>query len=116
MRTVNRFAVIVRPGEPYIEWAAQVFEEPHAKVRKELAEGEPSIYLLPESSAPDLSHPTVLRSHWQGIFKEELSDWCPDEATWPKHRSEALFRAWFQLTLATLVYDLGKEPLKTESY
>lgn len=111
MKTLNRFALIVRPAGPYIEWAAKAFGESEANIRRELGDIEPSVYLLPESDAADLDHPSLLKAHWRAIFKEELEGWCTDEKTWPKNRSEALFQAWFKLDLCTLVYDLGKKPL-----
>ena len=114
MKTINRFALIVRPAAPYIEWAAKAFGEPESKVRKELNTFEPSVYLLPESTAPDVNHPTVLKSHWRSIFKEELDGWCTDESLWPKQLSEPLFRAWFKLELCTIVYDSAKLPIKHE--
>src|SRR5664279_2092768 len=104
MKSINRFALIVRPGAPFIEWAAKVFNEPEAQVRREIQGGEPSIYLLPESTAPNADHPTLLKSCWRSIFKEELEGWCTNEDAWPQKRSEALFRAWFKFELCTIVY------------
>ena len=114
MKMLNRFILIVRPAGPYFEWAAKAFGEPESKVRKEMAENEPGVYLLPESDAPDINDPNLLKGHWRAIFKEELEGWCTNEETWPKHRTEALFRAWFKLELCTVVYDLGKKPLVLE--
>ena len=115
MKTLNRFALIVRPAGPFIEWAAKAFGEPIGNVQIELGEMEPNIYLLPESNAADLGHPTVLKAHWQAIFKEELEGWCTDKKTWPQSLSEDLFRAWFKLDFCTMVYDRGKEPLALDS-
>jgi len=114
MKMLNRFALIVRPGDPFIEWAAKVFGQSEASAREEIEGFESSVYLLPESNAADLSDPTVLKTHWRAIFKEELEGWCTDEETWPKHRTEPLFRAWFQLELCTVLHDLGKMPLILE--
>ena len=114
MRTLNRCALIVQPGEAFITWAAALSGESEAAVRTELLGSEPSVYLLPESDAADLADPQVLRGSWQGIFKAELYAWCTDQSTWPKHRTEAQFRAWFQLAYASLVYELGSEPLKLD--
>ena len=114
MKTLNRFALIVRPASPFIEWAAQASGEPETKIRKELAEMEPTIYLLPESKAANAEDRTLLRAHWRAIFKQELECWCTDESTWPKNLSETLFRAWFNLELVTVLYDHGKEPLRLE--
>jgi hypothetical protein len=114
MKMLNRFALIARPADPYVEWAAKVFGQSEASVREELAENEPSVYLLPESDAPDINDPDLLKGYWRSIFKEELESWCTDENTWPKHKTEALFRAWFKLQLCTVVNDLGKEALVAE--
>jgi hypothetical protein len=114
MKTLNRFALIVRPGPPFIEWAAGAFGESTVEVEWELAAMESSIYLLPESNAADAEDPGVLRAHWRAIFKAELEGWCTDQDTWPKNLSEAMFRAWFHLELVTLIHDRGKEPLRVE--
>jgi hypothetical protein len=52
---------IVRPGDPYIEWAAKAFGEPEASVKMELADVEPGVYLLPESAAAGVHDPKVLK-------------------------------------------------------
>lgn len=116
MKTINRFALIVRPDPPFFEWAAKAFDTPVAKMREELSGLEPSICLLPESSAPDVNHPTLLKSHWRAIFKEELEACCTDEDLWPRHRSEALFRAWFKLELATIVSDCSKIAIQHDNW
>lgn len=105
MKTLNRFALIVRPASPYIAWAAKVAGESEAEVRKTLEHMEAGIYLLPPSDAPDANHPNLLKAHWRAIFEEELGGWCTDEGTWPKDLSEALFRAWFKLELVTTIHD-----------
>jgi hypothetical protein len=115
MKSINRFALIVRPASPYIEWAAKAFGEPESKVRREINELEASIYLLNESSAPDADHPALLKGQWKTIFDEELESWCTEEDLWPKHRTEALFRAWFKLELCTLVFDCGSGSIEHET-
>lgn len=89
MKTLNRFAMIVRPANPFIEWAAKAIDEPLSKARHELEAMEPGVYLTPESDAVDLAGPNVLKGHWPTIFKEELDGWCTDETRWPEQRSEA---------------------------
>jgi len=114
MKTINRFALIVRPDSPFIEWAARAFNEPESKVRKELQGGEPSVYLLPESIAAHADDPTFLKSYWRLIFNEELEGWCTDESRWPKRITEQLFRAWFKIELCTIVYDVSKSKIEYE--
>ena len=114
LKTLNRFALIVRPDTPFIEWAAGAFGEPVSEVEEELAAIESRVYLLPESNAADAEDPGVLRAHWRAIFKAELEGWCTDKSTWPENLSEALFLDWFRVELVTLVHDLDKEPLRLE--
>jgi hypothetical protein len=48
MRTINRSAVVVRPKEPYIQWAMHVDETSHRledSIRKDM-----SVYLVPPDS------------------------------------------------------------------
>jgi hypothetical protein len=115
MKMLNRFGLIVRPGPPFIEWAAGAFGESTVEVDQELAAIEPGLYLLPESNAADAEDPAVLRAHWRAIFKAELEGWCTDQETWPRNPSEAMFREWFKLELVTMIHDRGKEPLKLEA-
>ena len=116
MKSINRFALIVRPAAPFIEWADRAFNEPESKTRREILGGEPSIYLLSESTAPDANHPALLKSCWRSIFKEELEGWCTIEERWPQKRTEALFRAWFTIELCTIVLDLGKSKIEHETF
>jgi hypothetical protein len=114
MKTINRFALIVRPADPFIEWAAEVFNEPITKVRKELEAMEPSVYLVPESDAADPEDSQLLKPCWRTIFTQELDGWCTNEASWPQKRSLALFKVWFRLELCTIVSDLDESKIEHE--
>ena len=48
MKMLNCFALIVRSGARYIEWAVKVFGKPLAEVRKETSNSEPTVCLLAE--------------------------------------------------------------------
>ena len=111
MRVVNRAAVIVRPKEPYIRWAASIDEEAPVQV-KEL-EGKVSIYLVPESRSGQ-GETAPLKSFFQEIFELELESWYTDEDAWPEVRDLRTFRKWFDIIGESLVVDLGSGDVEIE--
>jgi hypothetical protein len=112
MKMLNRFALVVRPSVPFIEWASGVGGEPMSKVIQDLGQ-EPTIYLIPESRACELTD-TVLKPHWRTIFTEALEGWSTDKKVWPKSISLPMFREWFRVDFVTILMDRGKDPLRLE--
>lgn len=108
---VNRVALIVRPRQPYVDWANGVDDE---GVRFDLAEHceRPEVLLLPEWAAEDL--PGALAKCWEAIFEQRLEGWSTDTRTWPRRRTHAMFSGWFEVELGEPVWDLGDEPLEGE--
>ena len=98
---INRCAVIIRPGQPYIDWAAGlddsgVLPDP---------DGEPAIYLIPDYDA-DAEAWELLSDCYDVIFEAELEGWHTVESDWPSGRTLAMFREWFEITLSSGVEDL----------
>lgn len=105
---LNRCAVIVRPGQPYIDWAASL---PSAD--PDIApdpEGEQTVYLLPDV-ADDGDVEEMLEEAFPIIFENELASWCVDKAVWPKARTFAMFKDWFTIEVHSIVHDLCADPL-----
>lgn len=103
--TVNRSVVIVRPGQPFISWAAQL---PDASDALPSADGEQSVYLLPMIEyAPDPDE--VLEEHFETIFDHELWSWHRVRADWPANRTFTMFKEWFAIEIHSLVMDLDAE-------
>ena len=103
---LNRGALIVRPAQPYLDWAASlddsgILPDP---------EGEVTIYLVPEYE-DDLEAEKVLRRVYAEVFERELFGWCTDESLWPKRRTLAVFKAWFTVEMHSIVEDLSSDPL-----
>lgn len=106
MRTINRSAVVVRPKEPFIQWAMHVDDTSYQledSIRKHL-----SVYLVPpdphgrQEAAP-------LREYFHRIFVEELEGWHRDEAGWPQVRDLKTFHEWFEVEAESVVIDLDDE-------
>ena len=103
---VNRSAVLVRPREPFLEWA-----EKHGDGMSYPTEGERSVYLLP-NFGNDIESEDLLRQYGDLIFEAELEGWITDETTWPRERSYERFLEWFDVEHHSVVEDLvAGEPL-----
>ena len=98
---LNRCVLIVRPRQPFLDWAAQLDDSgllPDAK-------GEQTVYLVPEFD-DDGGAARVLKRVFAEVFERELFGWHTDESAWPPKRTLAMFRDWFDVELHSVVEDL----------
>jgi hypothetical protein len=98
---INRGVLIVRPKQPFLDWAAGLDESgllPNV-------EGEQTVYLIPDSDTPDDTE-SVIEQVYLEVFENELWGWHTDEAAWPANRDLVTFREWFALELHSVVEDL----------
>jgi hypothetical protein len=98
---LNRGVVIVRPKQPYLDWAAGlddsgIVPDPN---------GEQTVYLVP-SYEDDEGAWEILATLHPAIFENELYGWHTDEAAWPKGRNFTMFKEWFAVELHSVVEDL----------
>ncbi len=98
---LNRGVVIVRPKQPYLDWAAGLDDSGMVPDPT----GEQTVYLVP-SYEDDDSAWEILENVHAVIFENELHGWHTDEMVWPRHRDFAMFRAWFDVELHSVVEDL----------
>lgn len=98
---INRSAVIVRPKQPYLDWAEQLDDSGLLPA----VEGEQTVYLLPEHD-DDVEAMEILSKDFDIIFETELDGWHTDESAWPKDRTFAMFREWFSVEFHSVVEDL----------
>ncbi len=114
MKTINRAALLVRPKEPYIEWAANVGET--ARVAAQELRGNTSVYLVPEELT-GRNEAAPLKHYFERIFEAELEAWHTDPSGWPQNRDFKTFKQWFDVYPQSVVLDLaaGKPALRTES-
>ncbi len=98
---LNRSTVMVRPKQPYLDWAARlddsgVLPDP---------DDERTVYLIPEYDDEDSAW-EILEEIYLEIFERELEGWDEDESTWPQERTFAMFQEWFDIEVNSLVEDL----------
>ncbi len=98
---LNRAALIVRPKQPYLDWARTLDD---SGILPDPAEEE-TVYLIPSYEDDDEAE-RLLRRIYGEIFERELYGWHTDESAWPQNRTLALFRSWFQIELHSVVEDI----------
>ncbi|HUI26384.1 MAG TPA: hypothetical protein VL403_09905 [Candidatus Kryptonia bacterium] len=98
---LNRGVLIVRPKQPYLDWAAGLDD---SGVIPDPA-GEQTVYLIP-SFEDDEEALEILEAVYAEIFENELYGWHTDESRWPAGRDFATFQQWFAIELHSVVEDL----------
>ncbi len=71
---LNRAAVMVRPKQPYIDWAAGVDDSGLTPEEDD----EPTVYLVPAYTDEDEAW-EILEEVYETIFESELYNWHIDE-------------------------------------
>ncbi len=103
-RSVNRSSLVIRAKEPFREWILSLPEQ-SANLTLEEINNDNTLYLIPEYEE-DSEREKLLGKKYKEIFCELLEDWCLDEAYWPKSRTIATFKKWFDVENHSIVIDL----------
>jgi hypothetical protein len=112
MRLINRTAAVIKPRQPYIDWANS-FEGAAGVVSLEEVRSNATALLIPEFDCLADGR-DFLEENFALIFDNQLAAWSADSKTWPKNRDLDLFRQWFDLEVHELVYDVVEEPIEIE--
>ena len=98
---LNRCALVVRPKQPFLDWAASLDD---SGLVPDPAD-EQTVYLIPNFES-DVEAERILKKVFAEVFERELDGWHTDETAWPKNRSLATFKQWFHVELHSIVEDL----------
>ena len=109
MSEINRSLVTLKPKQPFLDWSRTLDDEDKDLTLKQLAE-DSTAYLIPELWQ-DSDQQSLLESHYDVLFEEQLGEWWTDETAWPQKRDLKMFLDWFEVEFHSLVFDLGDEPI-----
>jgi len=108
---LNRAVLIVRPKQPYLDWAASL---DNSGILPDVM-GEQTVYLIPAYETDDDAK-EVLEMVFGEVFDNELYGWHTDETAWPRRRDFETFLQWFSIELHSVVEDLcGDDLIDDES-
>lgn len=111
MRTINRYAMIVRPKKPFLDWVNYV--DPSSIVTLEKVREDPNIYLLPEIEDPK-EQQKYPEENCGDFFKHQLYEWYTDEKLFPKDLDWRYFKEWFDCEILSMVIDTIDDDIEKE--
>ncbi len=113
MESINRFAVVIHPLRPFMEWVNRpAVRGTDELIPLEALQEDATVILTPEMDTTDAAL-NWLKNHKPQLFEMELESWCTDRSTWPEKRTARLFDEWFDLEVHTMVFDAVDEPIRT---
>src|SRR5207245_2805492 len=110
MRLINRSAIIVKPKQPYIDWANHC-DDGGPILTLAAGRRDPHVFLaddLEDEPEPE----KILKKYYKTIFEDQLSGWTTAEETWPRNRDLRTFLEWFDVDICTMVIDLRRDALE----
>ena len=108
MITLNRTAIMVMPGQPFLDWL-----HPSGGLSLEDLRREPTVYLLPQCESEEEAR-QCLQEVCRQIFEEQLDGWYRVPSSWPTRRDLNAFGHWFEWSFHSVVVDLADDPLLRE--
>ena len=113
-RVVNRSLLIVRPRQPYVDWANSVDDDGPPADLTFLRE-QPHAYLVEDIELLD-EFAQLIDVYWEPIFHEQLDGWMRDPDLWPEELTREMFLKWFDCELSTMIWDMLKTKIKSRFY
>jgi hypothetical protein len=105
MREVNRWAIVVIPKQPLLDWLQAIDEESSDMTLSDV-QADPTVYLIPPIKEEKDVEP-FLRARCKELFDEQLASWILDDTLWPIDRCFEVFSRWFAVSLHSIVYDFS---------
>lgn len=112
MQIINRAVAVIKPKQPFVDWANQL---PDAKWKTSLKdlEEDSTVILIPEYDSNEEAE-EYIDTLAEGIFEDELFGWCTNKSWWPKNRTRETFWKWFDVELHSIVIDPVDGPIEKE--
>jgi hypothetical protein len=109
---INRGVVVLRPRDPFAEWAVGLEEETSGLTAADVR-ADATAYLIPDFEYSSEAWAWI-EENCGLLFDMELNGWQEDPSTWPAERGWAVFQEWFDVELIDTAWDLVDEPLTSD--
>ncbi|MDR4498043.1 MAG: hypothetical protein MRK02_09025 [Candidatus Scalindua sp.] len=114
MLYLNRSALVVKPKQPFVDWANST-DPGGTQYTLQNLKSENNVYLVSEiDDKHDLER--EIKTYHRIMFENELIGWATDRTTWPKMISLELFHEWFVIEHNSMVADLSNGPIELEEF
>ena len=114
MRLAKRAAIIVKPKQPYIDWANTL--DDHGPKLGQGSAPEHTIYLIEDVADYMFDVEAFVRPYFEVVFEHELATWHRLESDWPTNRNFVTFLKWFDVEVHSMVLDLCHGHIGTERF
>ena len=114
MRVINRTAVSIVGGQPYVDWTRHHDADGGSDVLT-VARAKPfgAAVLLPEFEFEEDVQEWV-EDNWSWLFELQLDAWTSDQSSWPAERDLKMFRDWFRVDVHNIVVDAAEDDIEGE--
>jgi hypothetical protein len=114
MEQINRAAIVLKPKQPLVDWVNRTVPLDTPVTVEQLAQ-DCTVVLVPATMdlAEEVSE--YLDPYKPALFDLELEEWNRVSSDWPAERTAAVFDAWFELEVHSVVYDTMETPVRKGS-
>ena len=114
MFLINRSVAIIKPKQPFVDWANSVGNEKDQYSISDFST-DCSVILLPVVDSDEHAE-AFIKDIFQDLFELELSSWMADDDTWPEKINYKMFLEWFDVEYHSMVFDSLKDDIEKEAY
>jgi len=110
----NKTIITVTLKAPFITWI-QSTDEGSADIKAENITSSPNAYMV-DDTEDGLEPDKLIKKNFKAIFEEELNGWIIDVSMWPPKWDLQTFHKWFQVTVHSQIFYIGKQPFLMEEW
>lgn len=112
MFCINRTAIVVKPGQRFLDWL-HAADPTSADLTLQELQNEPTVYLIREGDSDEEVRNHLVKACGK-IFEEQLDGWYRVPSSWPQRRGMSEFDRWFEWSAHPVVFDLCAAPIQRE--
>lgn len=104
---INRAALLLKYKAPAIAWINEANPMPDdVGLSAEQVNSDRTVYLISDAVADSPQKlERWIKANLDVLFEAELEAWYTDPDLWPKNRTYALFKKWFDVECHTVLLD-----------
>lgn len=114
MFQLNRSVAIIKPKQPFVDWANSVVDEDEQYSISDFSI-DCSVILLPVVNSDEEAE-ALIKDMFQDLFELELSSWIVIDEMWPENITYKMFMEWFSVEFHSMVFDSLKDDIEKDPY